>query len=309
MLGGIIGWTIRGDSSGYISVRQVSRTYKFIKPLLFVKTPEKNALPEYRPLRESFTNLADRLKAENKVEDIAIYFRNLNTSQWVGVNVDQRFAPASMLKVITLIGILLEAESKPSFLSSTVTVPSADKLPQVEQVDYGPKDPVISNRTYTINELLSHLIIDSDNTADYVLRSILGEDKRSKIHDDLELPEPNSGTGYTAREYSYIFRTLYNATYLSHGLSEQVLNSLTKTNFTQGIVQGVPKDIVVSHKFGIRTIEDEEIYQELHDCGIVYYPDHPYFLCVMTRGKDLKELEGVLKTVSELAWQEFTKLY
>ena len=305
------GWFMRGDDPRSFSVRETSSNYKYIAPLLFVKTPEEDAFPEYRPLKDAMSDLADRLKREGKVQDISFYFRNLNTSQWVGVNTEQRFSPASMLKVITLMGVLREAQFKPSLLSATIQLPQASELPPLEQDIYAPENPIMPGRIYTVSELIEHMIVDSDNIASYALHSMIGDEKMYEIYDDLELARPGEEEGYTVQEYSRLFRTLYNGTYLSRSLSEQVLDALTKTNFTKGILQGVPQDTIVSHKFGIRTLLDKKgvTHRELHDCGIVYYPDYPYFLCVMTRGTDFSALEGVLKDASALVWQEVSALH
>ena len=115
------------------------------------------------------------------------------------------------------------------------------------------------------------------------------------------------------REYSRFFRTLYNGTYLSHDLSEQTLDLLSKTNFTQGLVAGIPKDIAVSHKFGEQTINivnlnNQQVIRELHDCGIVYLPNNPYLICIMTKGIDFINLQTVIKDISKISWDSFTSL-
>ena len=76
--------------------------------------------------------------------------------------------------------------------------------------------------------------------------------------------------------------------------SEKALDILSKTTFNDGLVAGVDKGITVSHKFG------EYVGQqiELHDCGIIYYPENPYFLCIMTRGDNLDNLKDVIKNIS-----------
>src|SRR6185436_5295057 len=96
----------------------------------------------------------------------------------------------------------------------------------------------------------------------------------------------------TPQNYSHLFRALYNGTYLSHDASEKALELLSRTKFSDGIVAGVPKETTVSHKFGERTLSlNTSSINELHDCGIVYYPGHPYFLCIMTKGtSDFEEL-------------------
>jgi len=84
-----------------------------------------------------------------------------------------------------------------------------------------------------------------------------------------------------------------------------VLSLLTHTNFTSGLTAGIPKNIVVAHKFGEATDDDVSgsiISRELHDCGIIYYPGKPYLLCVMTKGTDFSKLEGVISGISEIAY-------
>lgn len=137
--------------------------------------------------------------------------------------------------------------------------------------------------------------------ANSALIQLIGEDKVFKVYDDLKLHRPSEDKeGYTVQEYSYLFRVLYNGTYLSKELSERVLELLSKTKFANGIVAGVPSGTVVSHKFGIKTLSDD--VRELHDCGIVYYPENPYFVCVMTRGYNFDDLSSILKTISEKIW-------
>ena len=66
----------------------------------------------------------------------------------------------------------------------------------------------------------------------------------------------------------------------------------------------LPKNIIVAHKFG----ESGELGKEvqLHDCGIVYSPQHPYLICVMTKGKDFKNLENVIRSISKIAYERLT---
>lgn len=83
--------------------------------------------------------------------------------------------------------------------------------------------------------------------------------------------------------------------------SEKVLSLLAQSEFDQGTASGVPKDVRVANKFGERFIGNEK---QLHDCGIVYFPQNPYLLCVMTRGKDFHELAGVISAISQMVYEE-----
>jgi hypothetical protein len=65
----------------------------------------------------------------------------------------------------------------------------------------------------------------------------------------------------------------------------------------------------VAHKFGEHrnaTVSGEIAETELHDCGIIYYPEHPYFLCIMTKGENLPSLESVISSASKLVYTYVT---
>jgi beta-lactamase class A len=62
------------------------------------------------------------------------------------------------------------------------------------------------------------------------------------------------------------------------------------------LVAGVPAGIPVAHKFGETGQVGGE--RQLHDCGIVYYPNSPYILCIMTRGNNFEELPNIIKQIS-----------
>ncbi len=85
-------------------------------------------------------------------------------------------------------------------------------------------------------------------------------------------------------------------------MSSRALELLTKTAFNDGLRAGVPENIEVAHKFGERILPNN--IQQLHDCGIVYIPNKPYLLCIMTRGKDMHTLQGVIEEISSSVYAE-----
>ncbi len=85
-------------------------------------------------------------------------------------------------------------------------------------------------------------------------------------------------------------------------MSAKALTYLVNSEFKEGIAGGVPSEIKVAHKFGERTLSAD--LKHLHDCGIVYYPDNPYILCVMTRGNNYQELSNIIKTISKMTYDE-----
>jgi beta-lactamase class A len=100
---------------------------------------------------------------------------------------------------------------------------------------------------------------------------------------------------------------LYYSTYLNKDYSEKALELLSNTEFTQGLVAPLPRSVTVAHKFGERALPDGT--NQLHDCGIVYYPGHPYLLCIMTKGPDFKDLTQAIQQISSKVYSEATSMY
>jgi beta-lactamase class A len=300
------------------NIREDSADYTFINSLLFVKVPESQAFPEYSSLKEDISAYVDDMISQKRASRLSVYFRNLEGSQWISVNPEEKFAPGSMLKVVTLITVLRVIEANPDLLTEKVVLKGEDGVLVGSQVRYATENPIRTGNAYTIETLLDHLITESDNVANAALIQFVGDERLKKTYKDLEVPYPeiSLGDSYTTAQYSHIFRVLYNGTYLSREYSEKALELLSQTKFTEGIVAGVPVETLVSHKFGVKTILSDEStkdsrilsYRELHDCGIVYHPENPYFICIMTKGDDFDELQSVIKGVSELIWNYISEV-
>jgi hypothetical protein len=86
-------------------------------------------------------------------------------------------------------------------------------------------------------------------------------------------------------------------------MSEKALSLLNKSDLKNGLAAGLPNNIIIADKFGERNNLDDGVKQ-LHDCGIIYYPDNLYYLCVMTKGSSFEDLEKILKNISAITYNE-----
>jgi beta-lactamase class A len=103
----------------------------------------------------------------------------------------------------------------------------------------------------------------------------------------------------SSRDISVFLKTLYNSTILTPPYSELALKLMSESTFNDGIRQGVPTDVVIAHKFGeAGTPEDIQ----LHEAAIVYAPDHPYLISVMTRGTDMTAQKALIAQLSASAY-------
>ena len=160
--------------------------------------------------------------------------------------------------------------------------------------------------------MLKHMLVYSDNAPFSVLTDT-ASNYSIQVLTDLGVTVPPAGSPdgdwkVTPRGFAAIFRMLYNASYLNTKYSNQVLGLLSQSTFTKGIVSGVPGGIKVAHKFGEATgmNADGTVHSYvLNDCGIVYKPNNPFIVCVMTEGNDFSQQEKVIQEITQSAYNAF----
>lgn len=285
-----------------------SYNYKFINPILECN-PNISLNNNLTSLKKSVQQIIDQETSKKDISFASVYFRDLNNGPWFSINANEYFSPASLIKVPILIAYLKKAEDDPSILQqkivNTIDPNSGSNIQNVK-----PSTTIEPNKEYTIEELLNRMIINSDNDAYNDLANNLSSEELVKVYQDLDVDiskaftNPN-GNIITVKDYASFYRILFNASYLNQDMSEKALNLLSQSEYKEALVAGVPKNIVVAHKFGERKYLDTGETQ-LHDCGIIYAPKKPYLLCVMTRGTDITKANQTIKGISEKIYQTLT---
>ncbi len=308
-VGASAGWFAHDSlktTSAAAPIREPEGKYRLIDPLIGFRVGDKNEFDEYKNLENKLKSQIKLLIKQKKIYSASVYFRDLQSGRWTGVNEQEFYSPASLYKVGLMMAILKKSENETSFLDETITF---KKSMNPEKPDYTPLE---IGKSYSVRELLTRLITLSDNDAKDMLRDRIGIEAVSTVFTDLRLAEPalqEIGDSMSAQTYSRFFRTLYNATYINRNLSEYALDLLSRVEFKSGIINGLPPEartLTVAHKFGYRILPDplDTATRELHDCGIVYIPSHPYFICVMTKGWELTDLYDTIQMLSRMVYEE-----
>ena len=298
------------DNDQSYQVRQGN--YEFINPLVECEI-SGNLFRKYKPFENEAKNKISRIMSDQDGSNYAVYFRNLNNGPWFGINSTEKFMPASLLKVPLMIAYLKESEHDPEILKRRISYAPIQETTITQEIE--PKEKIVQSQTYTIEDLVYRMIVYSDNEATQLLLNNIPEEKLSLVYQDLGIDTPaveDSGNDFmSVKSYSSFFRILYNAAYLSRENSEKALSILFKSEYKEGLVAGVPSEIKVAHKFG--EYGSREIYSEathqLHDCGIVYFPDYPYLLCVMTRGENIEENQKKIAMISAAIYETVNSYY
>ncbi len=284
----------QGDINFNSQIRQGG--FNFINPLLECDASEELTIKESQKLKLNISNKIKNSIDNASVTQISYYFRDLNNGAWFGIDEKENFSPASLLKVPLMIAYFKLSEKDPNILNKKIlfNLPGDENL--IENIK--PKKVIEKNKEYTIKELIEYMIIYSDNNAKTLLFLNISENDLSRIYTDLGIEIPgirNVDDFMSVKDYASFFRVLYNASYLNREMSEKALDLLSKTDFEDGIVKNLPRNIKVSQKFGERRIDD---ISQLHDCGIVYKSKNPYLICVMTRGRSIDDLKKVIQNLS-----------
>lgn len=290
------------------AIRENNDTYKFIHPLLAVGRIDPSVpSPGYSNLLKSVQQYIDSEKSNSQLLDASVYFSDYKKGGGLfAINENQPYAPASMLKVVVMIGFLKESDSDNSILSKTLIYNSSLQH-SIEDIQFESPSLLVVGQSYTVEDLIHRMIVDSDNGAMYLLLNNISDSYLSDVYTNLGLHGPTSDNpNYTisANDYSLFLRILYNATYLSRGSSEKALSYLSQATFKDGLVAGVPAGVVVAHKYGehINGTLNNIDSVELHDCGYVYASNAPYLLCVMTKSKTIDESEKVISNISKIIY-------
>ncbi|WP_309642079.1 serine hydrolase [Flavobacterium sp.] len=286
------------NSSGCTYKVQRLNGYDFIKPILFVDTQCESE--KLSPVKQSVTTLINNYKNIGVINSASVYLKEYQANDWTGINMDEKFLPGSLMKVPELIAYLKMNELKPGTLDKVLLF---DKTTFTDRhVNFGSKSIQLGKK-YTIRELLKYMITYSDNNATDLLNRNIDLNVFKKVFTDLGMDAPDwSAKNYpiTAKQFSVFMRTLYNGTYLNDENSEIATQLLSKCDFKEGLVAGLPTNTKVAHKFGEAGTTQE---QQLSESAIIYLDNNPYVITIMTRGKDYKQLPLVIKEISNVVYQ------
>ncbi len=264
---------------------------------------------ELTPFRDKVEALISKQRQRKDVEEVSFYFRSLSDGIWFGIDERGKFSPASLLKIPVMLSYFRMAESNPDILNKKIKYELQDF--QGYQAGIKGASSAEVGKDYSVDELIRLMISESDNNANMLLLKNIPEDELSKTFKDLgidlETIVPTEDF-VSLKIVAHFFRALYNASYINEALSEKALRYLAESTFRDGIVAGLPKDVRAAHKFGERFIEKTG-KKQLHEVAIVYYPDNPYILGIMTKGKDYNRLAAAIKDISRLIYEEVDTQY
>ena len=228
-----------------------------------------------------------REELENKSGDWSLYLYRLDTDEEIAINADQPMVSASLIKLY-IAGCYLERVKK------------------------GKLD---DNYDYQLFKMLS----ESDNGATNTLIDVLGMDRINRFMKkhhfkagklNRKMLVQNGTENYTSSaDCGKVLREVYNWDYVNPDSSARVMRALWAQipRNRQKIPAGVPSDIETANKTGELYTHDQNGtgITVQNDAAVIFAPDHPYILVVMTavpgggEGQLHREIAGLSAQVYE----------
>lgn len=240
------------------------------------------------------SELETTIKEYGDLNNVGVFVQDIQTGSWMGINELKGFVPASLLKVPIMLAVLKNVERETIDLHTFIEIQESDITS--DYIDVKQKK---TGQTYSVAQLLEDMITYSDNTAKNALKRQITPQELDSVFTHVGIPNPYTSVleeqTVSARNYIRLFKALYYHTYIDQDLSEFALELTTDTTTEDLLPGGVPSNIQVAHKFGI---DIGPTKSSLHDCGIVYHPDNPYYICIMTENIAPRDAQTLINTLS-----------
>jgi beta-lactamase class A len=287
--------------------------FRFIRPLSgYGHSGDERAIRELKPFRYKVKALVENEVKMGEASIISVYFRDLISGHRFGIREQETFSSEILLKLPLMIAYFKWAESNSLILRRKTTY--AGNSAPAERQSLTPAKTLEDGKSYTIDELIYRMITYNDNNAYALLLANLPPGYLDRIFQDIYVNynPAKSDAPVPFSAYASFYRVLFNASYLNKEMSEKALHYLSRSVFRDGMIAGVPPNIDRATKFGERTLrvetenEEKEMHQ-LHECGIIYYPNRPYLMGVMARGDDPEKLANVIRNITVLVYEEMDR--
>ena len=248
-------------------------------------------------MRDQLDRILSRLPGQ-----IGLYMKKLSGESYA-YHADEPFEAASVIKLPIMAEAFRQFEAGEIERDRLITIRPEDKLPSCGALSY-----MHNGLAVTVLDLVTLMIILSDNTATNLLIDLLGMEKINAMIDAMELtgtrlnrklfrPELSARgiqNYVTARDMGRMMELLLRGELVSRDASREMLTILRNQRLNGKMPFYLhSRDIPVAHKTG----EDDGI---THDVGIIFAQE-PITLCFLSNRTVVPVAERALQEIAAIA--------
>mgnify|MGYP002860712842 CR=1 FL=1 len=268
----------------FIYSLKLKETDKVINPYPYIDISrnyieQKNFIVNLQPLREDLYKIYDQYGEDR----ISLYIEFLNTGANISYNPDSRYYAASLIKLPYVVAAVKKIQLGEWTWDTELTMYFEDI-----NLDYGKLGEQPIGSKFNLKTLIEATLIESDNTAFKMISRNMGYEPVNDFLKSTGLNEFfDKNQDITAKEYTRLIRALYTASYLSRENSQKILEIMGKSKRNY-LGQGIPEDIIFSHKFG------ENIPRRIFsDSGVIYLEDRAFVVTVLFQAEESETQEHI----------------
>jgi len=243
--------------------------------------------------------------------NVAVVVKNLKSKEEFKINENFVFPSASTIKLSIMSELLNKINEGTLKLNDTVELSKDMKTGGdgiLKELNCGHK--------FTLEEIMTLMIIVSDNMATNILIDLLGIDninttiknlglKNTKLQRkmmDSQAAREGKENLITANDLANILELIYKGKNINSKYSDLMLNILKRQQVRGRLDLYLPEEVVIAHKTG--DLDNLE-----HDAGIVYLPETEYIICVLTNQTDSnKDGREIIGKISKMVYDEYLKI-
>lgn len=233
---------------------------------------------------------------------IGVYLYNTVTGETYAHQADDPIEAASVIKLTVMAEAFRQFEADILDPSETVIVRQEDKLPSCGALSY-----MHDGAEVTLLDLVTLMIILSDNTATNMLIDRLGMERINAMIDSLgltgtrlnrrlfmpELAAKGIKNYVSARDMGALLQGLMEGRVISAEASRRMLDILGKQRLNGKIPFFLhDRGIACAHKTG----EDDGV---THDVGVIYARE-PVIMCFLSEGTDVPRAERAMQDIAAI---------
>lgn len=227
---------------------------------------------------------------------LGFYYKNLVTGTEYGVNENDAYLAASVIKFPLLLHVLTRAEKGEISLSDRLTVEDWEKMPSCGGLNQftGPVEA-------DIHTLCRLMIVLSDNTATNKLIRFCGMEQTNaafremglektvlrRLLFDAEASRRGLENTICPREMGMLLEQLYKKEFVSPEVSQEAVNILLKQQIDHKLDGKLCGKVPIAHKTG----EDSRLS---NDVGIVFAKE-PFVICFAGHDTDVYRWEDLMR--------------
>jgi hypothetical protein len=235
---------------------------------------------EFKPLKKSLNS---------KSGTYGLYIKNLDTGEDYRLNETHSFYGASLYKLPIAVATVKALENGSLISNQTVEYLYSDYYTGSGIINRSP-----FGTSFTISELLSALVKNSDNVAQSMLRRTLGEDVvMSTFHMAPVDPDYYIKNIVSPWDTGVYLEEIHNTSYINEKSKSYLLGLMSVTDFDDRISQHLNSHLTFSHKIG-----SGPEHNSWHDCGVVSGSKN-LTLCLMSENTTYAEFLEAGREVAE----------